>query len=333
MEPKESRTSGLEHQEFRPSGLEPIAISGPQYPIAEAKGIVFEGGGVLGIGHVGALDELNKTRPLAGFTHFAGSSAGAIIAMALACGATVDYIKGMLETTNFTEFNDSSWLCVQNIARALKVYGWYKGQTLEDWLGSNLKTLTGDSEITLAQHYKKFGTYLLVTMTLVEYPDCKTVYADYITHPNLPVKVAVRRSISIPGYFASMPAKPEYGDPKGIVYVDGGLLDNYPIEQLYSKLPKEQVIGIKLISKVKIHHSAKCDSRPVSGPVEFAEVIITSLRNQALQLHIEPDDWARTIKVDVGTISAFNFNLTEKEKTYLFSQGQKAAGQYLSGTT
>lgn len=310
--------------------MEPIALSGPKYPISAVKGIAFEGGGVLGIGHVGALDELNKTKPLTEITHYAGSSAGAIIAMALACGADVPYIREMMEGTDFKRFNDDSWLCVNNLVRVMKSYGWYRGEALEEWLGSNLKKLVGHENVTLKELYEKTGKYLVVTMTMVEYPDCKTLYADHLTFPNLPVKVAVRRSAGIPGYFACKEGKVEYGDCKNAIYVDGGLLDNYPIQELYVHLSPVQVIGIKLISKVKIR-GLRCgkESRAISSPIEFVEVIITSLRNQALKIHIDEDDWLRTIKVDVGTISAFNFELSDSEKRFLFEQGKVGVRRYL----
>ncbi len=47
------------------------------------------------------------------------------------------------------------------------------------------------------------------------------------------------------------------------------------------------------------------------------------LRNHALKIHIDESDWKRTTRVDVGTISATDFNLTEDEKVFLLKRGRK----------
>jgi NTE family protein len=307
-----------------PETPEPIELRNINF-----RGIAFEGGGVQGIAHVGALEQLeNEGVLISQFTHFAGSSAGSILAMGMACRAPVATMKKMLDTTDFKNFEDGSW--ITGICRIFKRYGWFRGDALEDWLGEQVKALTGDSELTLKGVYDKYGTYLLITMSRVMYPNTITVYADYKTYPNLPLKVACRRSSGIPAFFATMNGKEEYGDPPGSLYVDGGLLDNYPIEELYKELPKEQVIGIKLIAKVNLKEIKTRElNRPIKSGIEFAESIVGSMRNQALKLYIDPDDWLRTIKVNVGTISAFNFNLTDAEKKQLYESGKTASSEFL----
>ena len=63
---------------------------------------VFEGGGVRGIGHVGAVCRMEQ----AGwqFEDTAGSSAGAIIAALLAAGYTGEELKKELARTDYLKF-------------------------------------------------------------------------------------------------------------------------------------------------------------------------------------------------------------------------------------
>jgi len=63
----------------------------------------FEGGGVKGIGLVGAVFEIEK----AGydFENLAGTSAGAIVAALLAVGYKADEIKKEMERLNYNDFN------------------------------------------------------------------------------------------------------------------------------------------------------------------------------------------------------------------------------------
>ena len=63
---------------------------------------VFEGGGVLGIGLVGAA----KAIEAAGyeFSRLAGSSAGAIVAALLAAGYNCDEIENEIKQLDYTKF-------------------------------------------------------------------------------------------------------------------------------------------------------------------------------------------------------------------------------------
>ena len=72
------------------------------------KGIVFEGGGIAGIAHVGVLIKLQEWGLFNQITHFAGASAGAIIAGMLACKASLPYIEKKLSELDFKKFKDKS---------------------------------------------------------------------------------------------------------------------------------------------------------------------------------------------------------------------------------
>ncbi len=69
---------------------------------------VFEGGGVKGIGLVGAVYEIEN----AGyeFENLAGTSAGAIVASLLAVGYKAEQIKKEMERLNYNDFKDEGLL-------------------------------------------------------------------------------------------------------------------------------------------------------------------------------------------------------------------------------
>ena len=69
---------------------------------------VFEGGGVRGIGHVGAACVFEKQGYE--FENLAGSSAGAIVASLLAVGYTCDEITEVMKTLDYVKFKQSSLL-------------------------------------------------------------------------------------------------------------------------------------------------------------------------------------------------------------------------------
>src|SRR4051812_17815452 len=69
---------------------------------------VFEGGGVKGIGLVGALSVIERR----GYTwaNLAGTSAGAIVASLLAAGYTGPELKDLVGSLDYTRFKDPDWV-------------------------------------------------------------------------------------------------------------------------------------------------------------------------------------------------------------------------------
>lgn len=97
---------------------------------------VFEGGGVRGIGHVGAVCRMEQ----AGwqFADTAGSSAGAIVAALLAAGYTGKELKKELETLDYLRFKgkdlpDHFGILGKSISLLLSL-GIYNTDDLEDWV-------------------------------------------------------------------------------------------------------------------------------------------------------------------------------------------------------
>lgn len=70
------------------------------------KNLVFKGGGVKGIGYIGALDEFQKQGFLEGVERVAGTSVGAITAGFIAVGCSVAKLNELLVNTNLMDFLD-----------------------------------------------------------------------------------------------------------------------------------------------------------------------------------------------------------------------------------
>jgi NTE family protein len=273
---------------------------------------------------------------------FAGASAGSIAAAALSCKIEVDDIADILMNTDFNKFKDDSYGYVRDAWRLINEFGWYKGNALENWFGQILEKYTGDSEIDLQGVHDKYGTTLIIVITDIN--QGTPIYVSYKTHPKMKVKVAVRRSSSIPIFFKAdkeMMNTEVCGDDGKICYkdidhyfIDGGVLDNYPIKQAYKHVPKEQVIGIKLMTTKEIHQLKNphipSNPYPPKNLFNYVILLITMLRSNLLKMHIDDEDWERTIKVDVEDVSATDFGITLEDKRFLLEQGVKAANNFFN---
>lgn len=307
------------------------------------KGMIFEGGGPAGIGHIGAIEIFEKNNLMQNVTHFGGSSAGAIMAAALACRASFKFLKKLLYTTDFNQFKDRRDYFFQRIHGFFKDFGWYQTKKIDEWIGDFLCKLTGDRDITFQQVYQRFGTHLMVTITDVNHG---TLYIDRYNSPDMKVRTGVKRSASLPFFFRS---DREFKNGIKHLYTDGGILNNYPIGVFDHILDPSEVVGFKLISsdekiknlnfdlnkrKYSMQNKSKSKvSKSVeSGPsnlVAYSQCLLTIMREQALQIHINHDDWKRTIKINIGEISATDFNLTDSDKDFLIEGGRNGALKFL----
>jgi NTE family protein len=81
--------------------------------VVKIKNLSFKGGGPKAIPYVGALEILHEKNILAGIEKVAGASAGAIMAVLLACNYSVSEIREILFNSDFGEFQDTPLSALQ----------------------------------------------------------------------------------------------------------------------------------------------------------------------------------------------------------------------------
>ena len=184
--------------------------------------LAFKGGGVKGIAFVGALRELEKADHLLNIKRVGGTSAGALVAAMYALDYTIDEIEKLMHGLNFRSFEDHF-----NPIRIVTHYGLYEGDYILDFAhnlllncnkGLPAKATFNDLRIAGCRDLYVFATNLNAHC-VVEFSADKTPHAF--------VAEAIRASMSIPLFFKAWQFS--NGIPDSHIYVDGGLLFNYPI--------------------------------------------------------------------------------------------------------
>ncbi|XP_070532621.1 uncharacterized protein [Ptychodera flava] len=198
-----------------------VDIAKYQYPF---ENIAFEGGGNKGLAYCGALKVLDEVGVLDKLHRFAGASAGALTATLLAVGYDVEDIRRYLCQDLRKIIIDHKCGYCSLLPNLVRHYGWNPGRNLLHWLGLRLQETTGNANVTFKELYEKFGNELCVVVTNLNRMD--TEYCHVKTTPNMQIRVALRMSISIPGLFQCVRHK---NGSEEDIYVDGGLLCNYPI--------------------------------------------------------------------------------------------------------
>ena len=297
------------------------------------ENLVFEGGGVLGFAYVGVVKALQEKNILKNCIGFAGSSAGAITAALLACGATSETLEKALESLDATELFDSSCFTVANLYRLWSVGGWTRGTKLEQLIGKMLGNLCrGNEAITFQQIFEQFGKKLIVTGTCLETK--RTEYFSQENCPRMSVALAVRISAGYPCVYPMI-------EHLNYHWWDGGIGDNYPIHvfdkksEKHSKerIPNMKTIGFKLVSELKGHK--KIPKAPLV--IENVHDAVMSVGNMILDMsrliHVHKIDWKRSVLIDVGTISAMNFHITHVEKKFLIDNGYRATLDFIDAAS
>lgn len=308
---------------------------------------VFEGGGVRGIGLVGAVAAVEE----AGYTfeNLAGTSAGAIVAALLAAGYRASEMSEILSTLDYREFEDETF--ISNLGWPGKLiseflsYGAYKGEFFEKWLQGLLKakgkTAFGDirygNEVEEKYRYKfqAIAADLSDRRLLVLPGDLK----DFGYKPDeFSIAAAVRMSMSIPLFFTPV----KLSDRNGQVHyiVDGGVLSNYPIWLLDdgSSDPPWPTFGFKLVDS-HTEFLPNMGPHPINSVFDYLPSLIGTLLDGHDNYHISTSrgDFDRTIRIPttidlegrtkkIGTI---DFDLSSKESKLLFDNGWQAGQAFL----
>src|SRR5689334_18502090 len=208
--------------------------------------MVLSGGGVKGIGLVGAvvalMDDGYRAQRISGTS--AGSIVGAIVAAAaMGDQLSPDDVKELALQLDYRKFTDAGPVeRVPVLGPSLAVLrgtGIYKGDYAHDWVRSQLGHLgvrtfgdlaIDDEDLPPERRYKLVVTVADVTTgQLVRLPwDYRRVYG--VDPDEQSVADAVRASMSIPFFFRPVTLTASSGLTSTLV--DGGILSNFPIDSL-----------------------------------------------------------------------------------------------------
>ena len=313
--------------------------------------LVLSGGGVKGVGLVGAVVRLME----AGYRAYriAGASAGSIVGSILAAAGKEDRLTpaefGELALSiEYRKFLDPGPVeRIPLVGAAWAIFqgnGVYKGEYVHDFVSEQLRSFgvetfgdlrLDDDQLPEERRYRLVVTAADVTRgQLVRLPwDYRRVYG--LNPDDQPVADAVRASMSIPFLFRPVSLTSATGFTSRLV--DGGLLSNYPIDsldRLDGKLPRWPTLGVTLLPNlpegIDMVLPGLAPLRVFGGPHLLEEVITTLLVGRDQAYLNEPWVSARTIRVDSADVGVVEFGISRPEVEALYQKGYDAANTFLS---
>lgn len=301
--------------------------------IREKTALVISGGGTNGVGEVGSLKRLEELGlDLKKIKSVSGSSVGSIISTAIACGASVEYIKNKMNSIDFKLLEDHKCFLIEGL-HLLNNFGLHSMKEVDKLVSSVLIELGYDKDITFQQLYDRTNVWLTITYLSMNYK--RTIFADHIYEPNSIVREAILKSSAIPMFYEAFF---EGSRANKQVAVDGGTTLNFPmIIPRLQKVNPIEILGLKFISTgdVNVRDEGQPgipeeDEGAPKNIVSHLTMLFDILRRQALKVHVHENDWLLSVKINVGTLSSTNFDMTEAEKEWLFQQGIDGVNKYVS---
>lgn len=307
--------------------------------------LVLEGGGVKGIGLVGAIARLERDFT---FERVAGTSVGALVGALVAAGYAGDELEDELLRFPFDEVQHPDPLDrIPIVGPALSIAferGIWETTLVRDHLAEllerkgvrtfrDLKLRDRRSSLPEERQYK-----LVVTTTDVTTGELLYLPWDYADRFGLEpdcqqVADAVAASIAIPFFFEPVKLTGRHGHEH--LLVDGGLLSNYPIsifDRTDGRPPRWPTFGLKIIPRLP---EATADLFPYArliplpGVRHLEAVIATAIVGRDQTFLSQPCVAARTMQIDTSGAGIVEFDLSDEQKSDLRDHGWQAADDFL----
>ncbi|WP_296149900.1 patatin-like phospholipase family protein [uncultured Flavobacterium sp.] len=259
--------------------------------------LIMKGGGIKGVAYIGALEELQKHYA---FNWYAGTSAGAITAILLGAGYTVEELKDILGTKNFKDAH-----ILKALYNLLTKRGLYEAHTFNVWLEELLATKL-DSAFSVEMRDLTSRTTVFASR---KDKSVQVFDSHKLDSQQSIASFAARCSMSIPYVFT-----PQKIDGRNVL--DGGMKNNFPVD-LILKDEGSSFIGLYLGSKTYKHEK---------NSVFWDSLKIWTESNEPEILRKYKD---KIIIIDPSPISTLKFKLNNPEKEFLLESGRLSALDFL----
>lgn len=295
--------------------------------------LVFSGGSMKGLAYCGALEILEQLKILKYIRGFAGSSAGAVVAILLAIGYTATETRNIIYNTDFDALLGvhSTFGHVEDMVKLSHNLGCSTGDEFEGFIENLIERKIGNKNFTFGDLHSVLGKDLVVTGTDINRE--LTIYFSHRNHPHMPLKEAARISMSIPIVFVPV-------EHNGDMFVDGGVLDNYPIHVFDGSFPGDlqainnlipinpKVLGFRLIADDQSETMEVVNYQKITGIKQYIFRLIDTMYTSNERRFMRPSFWKRSVSIHVPNIPIYQFRLSRKEKDRLIRNGRIYTQKY-----
>ena len=259
-------------------------------PHSKIRHIVLSGGGGTGFAYYGALRESHND----GFWNIDDIQT----MHGVSCGSIFVFLVAMIKHIPWKDFDDylikRPWEAVYGFTPD-KIIGAYNNvgicgrESTERMLEPILSATDLSLNVTMQEFYDFIGIEMHFYATNLN--TYKLVDISHKTHPTLPLVDAIYSSSALPLLF-----RPNLID--GEVYIDGGLLCNFPLQQCIDTVENpDEIFGINKIGLVNGIPIAEDATKKTTEYTNIVDYLLDIIAKTAKQLIVEPTDCKYTLEI------------------------------------
>lgn len=275
------------------------------------KILVISGGGLKGLAGLGSLKCLIDNNIINTINTLAGSSVGAVICFLYNIGYGPKDMYEILKLIDFTQL--IKYIEPENLLLD-PYFGISSPEPIIYSIYKFMKNKNINKNLTFLQLYNMTKINLIITGTCLN--DISIKYFSYNTTPDMQILKALRITISIPFIF-----RPYQYDGK--LWVDGGIMNNFPIDLFNDRL--DEVIGIYIDN---IYESINNIDEIEEIQDYFIRVFSCVLRG----LNYNKIELFKKYFVHIKTKGSHstNWDITQQEKKILYDEGYNQTINYIN---
>ncbi len=266
--------------------------------------LVLSGGGVRGLYYIGILNKLEQLNIVNNINTIAGTSIGAFFGSLISIGYTSQELTDFVLLFNLSNMKKTSF------NNFFSYFGIDDGNNLELVLEKMFKLKGYDNTITFKELYEKTKKELIISAVCINEKKC--YYFSHKNTPNMNVLKSIRMSTAVPLYFTPV----NYDDK---LWVDGSVIDNYPINQFKNKL--DTTLGIYL--------TESSENSKINNLEDYFICIIKSLMVGLAERSIIGFDNNTIIVKASDNTNILNTNFSKDTIMEYIKYGYNIVGEYL----
>lgn len=266
------------------------------------KNLVFSGGGVKGYSFIGCLKALEELDIIKNVKAISSTSIGALFSILYIIGYNSSELEQIFSNIDLNKLQNFEFLNFKNN------YGFDNGENIIKFLKVLFNEKKIDTEITFLELFKKSNIKFIVTGTNISKQ--KIEYFSYENYPDMKLFTALRITMSIPIIY-------EYVKFQDDIYVDGGLLDDYPID--YFRKEASQTIGFLMYDYSETLEIEKLDEYLYS----FLFCLLKKVNKFKKKIYKK-----NTVLIKQNKIGAIDFNVSKEDKNELFQLGYQSTKEF-----
>jgi len=284
------------------------------------KHLVFSGGGPIGLISYGAAKQLNKKKfwEIENIKTIYGTSVGAYMGTLISLGYEWDWIDDYFIKRPWSKIIDIE---IITLLEAYNKKGLLGEKFINDIILPLLEAKGLSKEVTFKELYEFNKIEIHIYSTEINGEHMKNIDISYITHPNMKVITGLCMSMAFPFIFSPVIDSDN-------CYIDGGVLNNFPLNDCLEKnRNSDEILGFDI--RIPEEDNKILEESTI---INYLVILLKKMKKE-IDLNSKQREMRNIVKCQVNNLHGFKawIDLLEDEKlrSQIIEDGTKIADDFL----